>query len=169
MIFAIADIDPASAQRLTALRQLVAPFGIPPRAVHGHISLAAYTGGDEDGFVSTCRRILSRYGAFCVRYEGIEIFASTCAIVAAPQKEGPLDAIQRDIARAFPSELNQWTRREAWQPHTTLAYHPQADLAAIAQAMRTEFVPFSARVDRIEFSRVDEESHIEPLGFFALS
>lgn len=169
MIFAIAGIDPASAQRLTALRRLAAPFGIPPRAVHGHISLAAYTGGDGEGFVAACRGILSRYEAFSVRYEGIEIFDSTRAVVAAPRKEGPLDAIQRDIARAFPSELNQWTQREAWRPHTTLAYHPQADLAAIAQAMRAEFTPFSARVDQIEFSRVDEENHIQSLGFFALS
>lgn len=153
MLYVIAMIDPAARARMTGLRWLAAPFGIPPRDLHGHITLAGYDGGDEDGFLLSCKAILSRYGKFSVSYDRIEIFASTSAIVAAPRKEGPLDAIQREIAERWGGALNQWTQREIWRPHTTLAYHPTADLEAIAEVMRAEFEPFTAQVDRVEFSR----------------
>lgn len=153
MLYVIAMIDPAARRRLTGLRELAAPFGIPPRDLHGHITLAAYAGEDEGRFIASCKAVLARYGQFSVEYDKIELFASTSAVVAAPRKEGPLDAVQREIAERWAADLDQWTRRDVWRPHTTLAYHPAADLDAAAGAMRAEFAPFSARVSRVEFSR----------------
>ncbi len=79
-----------------------------------------------------------------------------------------LDAIQREIADAWAEELNQWTRRKAWQPHTSLFYSREVELAPILGAMRAEFEPFSAQIGRIEFSRVDEEDRIETVGIVDL-
>ena len=53
MLFVIAMVDPAARARLTRLRELAAPFGILPRDVHGHITLAAYAGGEEGRFISS--------------------------------------------------------------------------------------------------------------------
>ena len=168
MLFVIAMVDPPARARLTRLRELAAPFGIPPRDVHGHITLAAYAGEEEGRFISSCKAILSGYGKFSVRYDRIELFASTSAIVAAPRKEGPLDAIQAEIARAWPGDLNEWTRREVWRPHTTLVYHPTADLEAITREMGKEFEPFEVRVDRVEFSR-ECENRYEIIDFVELA
>lgn len=152
MLYVIALIDQAAREKLTGLRLLAAPFGIPPQNLHGHITLAGYTGGDEEEFVSSCKAILSGYGKFPVHYDQIELFASTSAVVAVPRKEGVLDAIQREISEAWAADLNEWTRRDVWHPHTTLAYHPTVDLEAVTELMRGKFEPFTARVDRIEFS-----------------
>lgn len=168
MLYVIARIDPAARKRITRMRQLAVPFGIAPREVHGHITLAGYTGGDEGKFVSSCKTILSGYGKFSVRYDEIKLFASTSAIVAAPRKDGALDAIQREISNAWEAGLNEWTRREVWQPHTTVAYHPTADLEAITEIMREEFEPFTAEVSRIEFSR-EYDGRYEIIDFIELS
>ncbi len=88
MLFVIAMVDPAARARLTRLRELAAPFGILPRDVHGHITLAAYAGGEEGRFISSCKAILSGYEKFSVRYDGVELFASTSAVVAGPAKGG---------------------------------------------------------------------------------
>lgn len=162
-------IDPASAEKLSKLRCLTARFGVPPRDVHGHITLASYVGGDEDGFISSCKAILSRYGAFSVPYDRVEIFDSSAVIVAVPRKGGPLDAMQGEISQAWAADLNQWTRREAWRPHTSLFYSRQAELEPILKAMREAFEPFSARVNRIEFSHVDEEDRIKTVDVMKLS
>ena len=159
LLYVIAMIDPAARERLTQLRRLAAPFGIPPRDLHGHITLAAYAGEDEGRFIASCKAVLARYGQFSVAYDKIELFASTSAVVAAPRKEGPLDAIQREITERWAADLDQWTRRDVWRPHTTLAYHPTADLGAVAGAMRAEFEPFAARVERVEFSREFENRY----------
>ena len=168
MLFVIAMVDPAARARLTRLRELAAPFGILPRDVHGHITLAAYAGGEEGRFISSCKAILSGYEKFSVRYDGVELFASTAAVVAAPRKEGPLDAIQREIAGAWAADMNEWTRRDVWQPHTTILYHPQADLEAIVEALREEFESFAAQVDRVEFSR-EYEDRYEIVDFIELA
>lgn len=161
MLCAIAKLDPASTQRLAKLRRMANDFGIFPRELHGHITLATYTGGDEAGFIASCTAILSGYHKFTVRYEKVEIWASVpeseSIIVAVPQREPVMAAMQKEIARAWAADLNEWTQEDVWRPHTTLLYAPGADLAAIAAAMQKEFAPFTAQVDRIEFSRVNGE------------
>ena len=71
------------------------------------------------------------------------------------------------IARAWAADLNEWTQEDVWRPHTTLLYAPGADLAAIAAAMQQEFAPFTAQVDRIEFSQVNGE--IKTIDFAELN
>lgn len=161
MICAIAKIDPASTERLAKLRRMANDFGVFPRELHGHITLATYTGGDEAGFIASCKAVLSGYQKFTVRYEKVEIWASVpeseSIIVAAPQREPVMAAMQKEIARTWAADLNERTQENVWRPHTTLLYAPGADLTAIAAAMQREFAPFTAQVDRIEFSRVNGE------------
>ena len=160
MICAIAKIDPASTERLAKLRRMANDFGIFPRELHGHITLAAYTGEDEAGFIASCKTILSGYQKFAVHYEKVEIWASVPEpeiIVAAPRREPVMAAMQKEIARAWAADLNEWTQVDIWRPHTTLLYAPGADLPAIAAAMQEKFEPFTAQVDRIEFSQVNGE------------
>lgn len=159
MLCAIAKIDPASTERLAKLRRMANDFGIFPRELHGHITLAAYTGGDEAGFIVSCKAILSGYGTFSVHYDKVDIWASVpeseSIIVAASRREPAMAAMQKEIAQVWAADLNEWTQTDVWRPHTTLLYAPGADLAAIAAAMQREFAPFTAQVNRIEFSRVN--------------
>ena len=170
MLCAIAKIDSVSTERLAKLRRMANDFGIFPRELHGHITLATYTGGDEAGFIASCKAVLSGYQKFTVRYEKVEIWASVPEpeiIVAAPRREPVMAAMQKEIARAWAADLNEWTQEDVWRPHTTLLYAPGADLAAIAAAMQREFEPFTAQVDRIEFSRVNGE--IKTIDFAELA
>lgn len=170
MLCAIAKIDPVSTERLAKLRRMANDFGIFPRELHGHITLATYTGGDEAGFIASCKAILSGYHKFTVRYEKVEIWASVPEpeiIVAVPRTEPVMAAMQKEIARAWAADLNEWTQADAWKPRTTLLYAPGADLAAIAAAMQQEFAPFTAQVDKIEFSQVNGE--IKTIDFAELN
>lgn len=170
MLCAIAKIDPVSTERLAKLRRMANDFGIFPRELHGHITLATYTGEDEAGFIASCKAILSGYQKFTVRYEKVEIWASVPEpqiIVAAPHREPVMADMQKEIARAWAADLNEWTQADVWKPHTTLLYAPGADLAAIAAAMQQEFAPFTAQVDRIEFSQVNGE--IKTIDFAELN
>ena len=175
MLCAIAIIDPAATERLTKLRQIAERFGIPPRDVHGHVTLATYIGDDEEAFISTCKAILSGYEKFPVYYDKVEIWPSESGaksfIVAAPRKEHTIVSIQREIARSWPADLNEWTREDMWSPHTSLLYVHEADLSAVAEAMQREFEPFVTQADRIEFSRVYENEgkfSYEIVGFIEL-
>lgn len=171
MLCAIAKIDPDSTERLAKLRRMANDFGIFPRELHGHITLATYTGEDEAGFIASCKAILSGYQKFTVRYDKVEIWASVpeseSIIVAAPRREPVMAAIQKEIAQTWAADLNEWTQETVWRPHTTLLYAPGADLPSIAEAMQKAFEPFTAQVDRIKFSRVNGE--IETIDFAELA
>ncbi len=67
--------------------------------------------------------------------------------------------IQKEIAGRWSAYLNEWTQENVWNPHTSLLYVQGADLSAVAEAMREMFEPFTAQVDRIEFSRVYEHGY----------
>lgn len=168
MTCAIVIIDPAATERLRSLRRLAEPFGAPPKNVHGHITLATYIGEDEGRFISSCKSILSGYKRFSVHYDSIAIFDASAVIVAVPRREDPLAAMQKDIASVWDADLNVWTKKDMWNPHTSLLYSRQLDLPVILNAMQKEFDPFTAQVDRIEFTHIGEDESIEPAGFLAL-
>lgn len=168
MLCAIAKIDSVARERLVKLLQIPEHFGIPPRNVYGHITLATYIGNDEDSFILSCKAILAGYKNFSVCYDKIEVFESTSIIVAVPQRENAIVAIQKEISRCWTADLDKWTQADVWQAHTTLVYNPHVDLYAIAKAMQEEFEPFFAQVDRIEFSRVCEEGY-ENIDFIELN
>ena len=167
MLCVIAKLDEEATARLQALRTLAAPSGEPGRPLHGHITLATYVGGDEAGFLRSCRELLRDLPAFSVSYGKLEVLAETSIIVASPEPNPALEALHRRIAAAFPGELDLWTGTERWQAHTTLFYSPQPDLQGLCRRMGEQFEPFAARVGSIEFSRVLEDG-LEILGVVAL-
>ena len=168
MLCAIAIIDPATTERLRCLRRLAEQFGAPPRDIHGHITLATYIGDDEESFISSCKTLLEGYKRFSVHYDAITIFDSSAVIVAVPRREPQLVSMQQDIARVWSADLNEWTQEDTWSPHTSLLYSRQLDLPAILQAMQAEFVPFTAHVDRIEFTHIHEDDSCELADFLTL-
>lgn len=159
MLCMIARIDPASRARLLKLQGEIEALGIPVKALHGHITLASYTGADEGAFIASCKELLSGCKAFPVAYDRIEVLASTCIVVASPRKEGLLAAVQREAAGQWARDLTAYTQAEVWYPHTTLLYDPQADLEGIARRLRESFSPFCGEVQAIEFSRVEDAGY----------
>lgn len=159
MLCVIAKLDERSSARLNMIRGAAGRFGIGPKPVYGHITLAAYTGGDEKGFISACKEILGHFEPFEVLYERIDVLEATSIIVASPKNEGALDSIHREIAAAFENELDVWTRGSAWRPHTTLLYKPGTDLYPIARAMSEDFEPFPAQVQKVEFSLAEDSEY----------
>lgn len=153
MLYLIAKIDEASRERLLQIQQLTEKSGISAGSLYGHITLAVYTGDAGEDFISSCKAILRDYSAFTVHYDKIEVLSATSIIVASIVNENEIADIQRKIVKKWAEYLNEWTQETTWYPHTTLVYHPQADLNAIAKVMQDRFVPFDAQVERIEVSR----------------
>ena len=83
------------------------------------------------------------------------------------EKSGALLALHDKIAARYGPFLDQWTRGGDWLPHTTLLYHPQAELPRICRAMQEGFSPFTAAVTGIEFSKATETGY-EITGRIAL-
>ena len=159
MLCVIAKIDDAGRQRLDALCKIAAEFGLPPRPLHGHITLISYLGQDEAAFIARCKAALRSQGAFSVRYEGVGILSPTPSIAALPCKTPELAAVHAHLIEAWPCDLSQWSLREIWRPHTTLFHDETADLPPIAARMQAAFTPFTAEVARIEFSRVTDSGY----------
>lgn len=163
MLCVIAKIDSSAREKLIKLHQIAEHFGIPPRSVDGHITLATYIGNDEDRFISSCKAILAGYEKFSICFDKIEVFASSSVIVAVPRAENTIAAIQKEIAKHWSADLNEWTQEHTWHAHTTLVNDPQADLCTIAElnviaeAMQENLNPLVAQVDGIELTRRYED------------
>ncbi len=161
MLCAIVIVDSEAEARLLKVEKIAERFGFPSKNVHGHITLATYMGDDEEAFMSSCKSILSGYGKFPVYYDKVEAWASVSGvktfIVAVPRKEPVIVNIQKEISQSWSTDLNKWTREDAWNPHTSLMHIPGVDLSDVAEAMQKEFKPFVAQIDRIEFTRVFED------------
>ncbi len=159
MLCMIAKLDAGTTERLTALRRAAERFGIPGKALYGHVTLAAYVGDDVPAFLSSCRQLLRSFPAFSVTYDRIEVLSATSILVASPRNEGALARLHSAVAARWGRELDAWTGGSEWKPHTTLLYQPERDLAEIAAALREGFTPFTAAVERIEFSEVLERGY----------
>lgn len=174
MVCAIAMIDQAATGRLAKAVQTAERFGYPPKEVHGHITLAAYIGDDEERFISSCKEILSKHRRFPVYYDKIEAWSTTSGtgsfIVAVPRKDNAIVTIQKEISKEWSAYLNKWTQADTWNPHTFLLYRPGVNLDTAAEAMREEFEPFVTQISRVEFTRVhdDDESVIDAVDFIEL-
>ena len=167
MLCVIAKLDAGATERLQRLQRVAASFGLHPAPVYGHITLAAYTPEDDAEFAAGCRELLRDVRPFSVRMDKVEVLQATSIIAALPEKSGALLALHDKIAARYGPFLDQWTRGGDWLPHTTLLYHPQAELPRICRAMREGFSPFAAAVTGIEFSKVTETSY-EITGRIAL-
>lgn len=168
MLCVIAKIDDEATKKLASIRSAAFPDDAAGfRPLHGHITIAAYTGKKEDRFIQSCRKRLENVSSFDVVYETIEVLEATSIIAAIPQKSAVLDMLHQSIVEASRGELDEWTRPSRWYPHTTLYFDPRSDLAGIRLQMAKSFVPFAARVSRIEFSRVLENGY-DIVDFLAL-
>lgn len=159
MLCVIAKIDDNARARLDALCKIVEKFDLPPRPLHGHVTLVTYLGQEEKAFVERCKSILSKQGAFSIFYNRIELLTPTPSIVASPEMTQELRSIHAQLVEVAPSDLDKWSSREIWHPHTTLFYHTEANLQAIAERIEEEFVPFRAEVSEIEFSKVTDSGY----------
>ena len=159
MLCVIAKIDDVARARLDVLCKTAEEFGFPARYLHGHITLVTYLGQNEEKFMERCREVLENQASFSVFYNRIELLTPTPSIVASPEMTQELTSIHAGLAAVAPTELDAWSSAEFWHPHTTLFYHTEADLQAIAERMRKIFAPFTAEVVRIEFSRVTDSGY----------
>jgi len=156
MLCVIAKIDNAARERLNELCKAVEEFDLPVRYLYGHITLVSYIGQNEADFVEQCKAALMNWKTFPVAYNRVELLPPTPSIVASPELSQELVAIHDLLLSVAPSEMDSWSAKEVWHPHTTLFYHTEADLPAIAERMRNIFAPFTAEIVRIEFSRVSD-------------
>ena len=157
MLCVIAMLTEDADKRLASLRAAAIPreADLPP--LYGHITLATYLSDDHEAFIKGCADLLDAFPAFTVRYERIGFFPGSGVIFAQPSESPYLSAIHRRIAERYGQDLDQWTGREDWFPHTTLISVPLADPDGACRAMQKLFVPFEARIGRVEFSLVGEE------------
>ena len=154
MLCVIAKLDEEATQMLISLQKVAVPDPARRRALHGHITLAAYTGDDEVRVIQDCKELLAEHSSFTVMYEKTEILEETSILVAVPGKSSQLDTVHQNITNRYSDALDEWTRREKWVPHTTLFFSPGPELYEAYRRAAGQFVPFQARLCSIEFSRV---------------
>ena len=159
MLCVLAKVDPLAKSHLLQLQEPIKKFGVPPRDLHGHITLVTYVGENEEAFISSCKTVLSGVKPFSVNYDKIEVLEATSILVASPRKEDEIVCVQKRITKGWEAWLDCWTQADVWKPHTTLLHDPQADLHGIARAIQEIFEPFSARINEVEFSRVNEHGY----------
>lgn len=162
MLCVIAKIDKCAAEKLKAI-QRTAVSESAARPIYGHITIAAYVGDDEAGFIAFCKALIDGATRFTVKYTRLVALEETSIVVAAAEKADALGKLYRCIAEEYGDSLNQWTRTdEMWLPHTTLLHDPDMDMIDmrdICRKMESRFEPFTAVVESIEFSRVTEAGY----------
>lgn len=162
MLCAIAKLDSAAQERLMYIAESVMHFGLTPKRVYGHITLATYISGDEGELLAYCKEALRAQPPITVYYDALKIISTNC-IVVAPCQTQELTALYSRLQTRYTEYLDEWTRGGAWLPHTTLAYHPTADLNAMLYEMNKRFAPFEAKISCVDFSRVTDSGY-EILG-----
>lgn len=159
MICLIAKLSDEATEKLRALREGNVQPVRTPASVYGHITIATYLPEEDAAFIEACADLIRGFRPFSVRYQTVRVLPETSVIVAAPEKSAELLALHRGVTDRFGSALDRWTGRENWLPHTTLVYDPAADLEAVCREMNERFVPFDARVERLELSRVTPDGY----------
>ena len=156
MICAIAKLSDDATGILSAIRNTALSPEQTRIPLYGHITLAAYLPEDDQPFVDACVRMFQGYPSFSVYYERLEVLPQTSIIVASPLVSDDLLVLHSMIVNAFDGSLDQWTGSVSWHPHTTLFHDPAADLNQLCRSMRQRFVPFVARVEQIQLSKVEK-------------
>ena len=159
MVCVIAKLPPDVVKRLNILRKAALSGEQPVPPLHGHITVAAYLPEDDSDFLQACSKIIPETPSFSVWYGKLEVLAETSIIVATPSKAPELMALHGRIAGKYSESLDRWTRGAGWYPHTTLIYNPHADLNGLCRNMQRHFVPFEARISRVELSRAGENGY----------
>ena len=140
MISVIAKIDKSSRARLSWIQSFAASFGIVPKPIYGHITLAELD-GDRDAAIAACKDALKDQSAVTVDFEKIDVLRSEKILVALAASGGALDELRGKLAPGGSD----------WTPCTVLLRDNMVDLNWVKTAMTEIFQPFTAKVDRIEF------------------
>ena len=126
MLCVIAKLDKRSTEKLTAIQKAAAPDA-DGKPLHGHITLAAYMGEDEAGFMAFCAALLKDVSRFAVKYTHLAVLEETSIVAALVKLNNQLSAEKEETA--------------------ALKKRLIAEMAA-------GFAPFTAGIVGIEFSRV---------------
>ena len=159
MLCAIAKLSEEATKELESVRRMALPEDIKVKPLYGHITVASYIGENDKRFIQKCSELLEGMPPFVIKYDKIEVLEETFIIVASMTDPGLLGAIHKVIASWYDEELDQWTGSDSWYPHTTLLYSPDLDLQSICGKMNESFEPFSAKIHRIDFSKVTEHGY----------
>ena len=156
MICVIAKLPPYATGQLAQLKKMLLPEKDSAASLYGHITVATFLPDQDEIFISECEKMIRETPPFSVIYEKTEVLHATSILVATPAKSEILASLHDRIAQRFRDSLDRWTRDENWYPHTTLLYHPEADLDAMHRIIQPHFIPFEAHIQRIELSRVEK-------------
>ena len=110
MLCILAKIDEEGRQQLLKLQKAAEGFGIKPKELHGHVTLACYVGGDEMQFIESCREKLKNERPFPIFYDRIDVFEVSSVIAAAPRREEKIERVHKDISDKWSDDLNCWTK-----------------------------------------------------------
>ena len=108
MLCVIAKLDKRSTEKLTAIQKAAAPDA-EGKPLHGHITLAAYMGEDEAGFMAFCAALLKDVSRFAVKYTHLAVLEETSIVAALAEKTGDvlwrqserMDRLGRSVAAAY--------------------------------------------------------------------
>ena len=159
MLCVIAKLNAETTEKLISIQRAALSDAVVLKPLYGHITIATYAGDKEAQFVRFCKSLIGGISSFTVKYNKIEVLEESSIIVASPEKTGTLETLHQRIADEYNGSLNRWTQADRWYPHTTLLYEPSQDLHRICCSMSACFMPFSAQISRIEFSRVLESGY----------
>lgn len=137
MIDVIAKLDRSSRARLSWIQSFAASFGIVPKPIYGHITLAVLDSRDA---AAACKAALAEQEAFAVDFTALEVLAQEQSIAALAAREGALEAVHEAVAPGTD-----------WVPHTALLRDDMMNLNWVRTAMAGMFQPFTGKIERIEF------------------
>ena len=144
MVYVIAKLEKSARARLSWIQSFAASFGIVPRPIYGHITLATLE--DRDAAAAACGQALADQGAFTVDFEKVEVLDDRKTIAAVAARQGTLEAIHEKLAPGG----------EDWIPCTILLQDPMVNMNWVRTAMAGMFQPFTAKVERIELMEGSE-------------
>ena len=137
MIDVIAKLERSARARLSWIQSFAASFGIVPKPIYGHITLAAL---EDAGAIAACKSVLAGQTAFTVDFTAVEVLREEKTVAAVAAREGALEAVHEKVAPGV-----------EWTPHTALLRDEMMDLNWVKMAMTEMFQPFTAKIERIEF------------------
>ena len=138
MIDVIAKLERSARARLSWIQSFAASFGIVPRPIYGHITLAQLESRDQ---IAACKAALAGQEAFTVDFQTVEVLGDEKAVAALAAREGGLAEVRR---RLVPGDAD-------WTPGIVLLRDNMVNLNWVRMAMMEMFQPFTAKVERIEF------------------
>ena len=137
MVCVIAKIDKSARARLSWIQSFAASFGIVPKPIYGHITLATLQNREA---VAACKAALPEQTVFSVDFTSVEVLAETKTVAALAARAGVLEAVHEKLAPGVD-----------WTPHTALLCDSVMNLSWVRMAMGEMFQPFTAKIERIEF------------------